>query len=71
MSGTRSPSADGLAPRTFQGRLTLAFVAVVTVTLGLVGLLVVNRLGANFDQQQNDDLQARASGVAQYVILIA
>ncbi|HUQ44305.1 MAG TPA: hypothetical protein VM451_07875 [Candidatus Limnocylindria bacterium] len=53
MSGTRSPSAegradalDGLAPRTFQGRLTLAFVAVVAVTLGLVGLLVINRLGA-------------------------
>ena len=48
-----------LAPRTFQGRLTLAFVAVVAVTLGLVGLLVVNRLGAYFDQQQQDDLAAR------------
>ena len=71
MSGTHSPSADGLAPRTFQGRLTLAFVAVVTVTLGLVGLLVVNRLGAYFDQQQSDELQARAAGVAQYVILVA
>lgn len=63
--------SDGLAPRTFQGRLTLAFVAVVAVTLGLVGLLVVNRLGAYFDQQQDDDLAARARGVAQYVILIA
>jgi signal transduction histidine kinase len=62
---------DGLAPQTFQGRLTLAFVAVVAVTLGLVGLLVVNRLGAYFDQQQDDDLAARARGVAQYVILIA
>ena len=71
MSGTRSPSADGLAPRTFQGRLTLAFVAVVAVTLGLVGLLVVNRLGAYFDQQQQDDLAARARGVALYVIEIA
>ncbi|MCI0347701.1 MAG: HAMP domain-containing protein [Chloroflexi bacterium] len=71
MSGTHSPSVDSLAPRTFQGRLTLAFVAVVTVTLGLVGLLVVNRLGAYFDQQQQDDLAARARGVAQYVILIA
>ncbi len=71
MSGTRSPSVDQLAPRTFQGRLTLAFVAVVAVTLGLVGLLVVNRLGAYFDQQQNDDLAARARGVAQYVILVA
>ncbi|HJU47261.1 MAG TPA: HAMP domain-containing sensor histidine kinase [Gaiellaceae bacterium] len=68
MSGTRSPSVDALAPRTFQGRLTLAFVAVVAVTLGLVGLLVVNRLGAYFDQQQQDDLVSRASGVAQYVI---
>ena len=75
MSGTHSPSADGLgdrlAPQTFQGRLTLALVAVVAVTLGLVGLLVVNRLGAYFDQQQEDELAARARGVAHYVILIA
>ena len=76
MSGTHSPSADGgfadsLAPRTFQGRLTLAFVAVVAVTLGLVGLLVVNRLGAYFDEQQLADLAARARTVAQYVILTA
>ena len=79
MSGTRSPSAEGraealsegLAPKTFQGRLTLAFVAVVAVTLGLVGLLVVNRLGAYFDQQQADDLRSRAAGVASYVIELA
>jgi signal transduction histidine kinase len=75
VSGTHSPSADGLAdrlaPQTFQGRLTLAFVAVVAVTLGLVGLLVVNRLGAYFDQQQEDDLAVRARGVAHYVIFIA
>jgi hypothetical protein len=74
VSGTHSPSAEGLeglAPKTFQGRLTLAFVAVVAVTLGLVGLLVVNRLGAYFDQQQVDDLASRARSVAQYVVLIA
>ena len=75
MSGTRSPSAERLpasvAPRTFQGRLTLAFVALVTVTLGLVGLVVVNRLGAYFDEQQQDDLAARALGVGQYVIFVA
>ena len=85
MSGTRSPSADGrptpegraealaegLAPKTFQGRLTLAFVAVVAVTLGLVGLLVINRLGAYFDQQQADDLRSRAAGVARYLIDVA
>ena len=55
---------EDLAPKTFQGRLTLGFVAVVAVTLGLVGLLVVNRLGAYFDQQQDADLEARASSVA-------
>ena len=76
MSGTRSPSAEGraealaegLAPKTFQGRLTLAFVAVVAITLGLVGVLVLNRLGAYFDQQQAEDLRTRAEGVARYVI---
>ncbi|MEO8272777.1 MAG: HAMP domain-containing sensor histidine kinase [Chloroflexota bacterium] len=62
---------ENLAPKTFQGRLTLAFVAIVAMTLGLVGLLVVNRLGAYFDQQQDADLEARASSVAHYVILIA
>src|SRR4029079_17664701 len=46
-------------------------VSVVAVPLGLVGLLVVNRLGAYFDQQQADDLQSRAHSVAQYVILVA
>ncbi|HJP87842.1 MAG TPA: HAMP domain-containing sensor histidine kinase [Candidatus Limnocylindrales bacterium] len=48
--------------------MTLAFVALVTVTLGLVGLVVVNRLGAYFDEQQRDDLTARAITVGQYVI---
>ena len=43
----------------------------VTVTLGLVGLVVVNRLGAYFDQQQQEDLAARAVGVGQYVIFVA
>jgi signal transduction histidine kinase len=43
----------------------------VTVTLGLVGLVVVNRLGAYFDEQQEEDLAARALGVAQYVIFVA
>jgi two-component system, OmpR family, sensor kinase len=79
VSGTHSPSAEGraealaegLAPKTFQGRLTLAFVAVVAVTLGLVGLLVINRLGAYFDQQQADDLRSRAAAVASYVIELA
>jgi two-component system sensor histidine kinase BaeS len=60
-----------LAPRTFQARLTMAFTAVLAGTLVLVALLVINRVGAYFDQQQQDDLEARARGVGQYVILIA
>jgi signal transduction histidine kinase len=60
-----------LTPRTLQARLTLAFVAVIAATLILVALLVVNRVGAYFQQQQEDDLTARARNVAQYVVLIA
>ncbi|HEX7949027.1 MAG TPA: HAMP domain-containing sensor histidine kinase [Candidatus Limnocylindrales bacterium] len=60
-----------LAPRTLQARLTAAFAAVVASTLILVALFVINRVGAYFDQQQQDDLTARAQGVASYVILIA
>ena len=65
------PSADRFVPHTFQSRLTGAFVAVVAVTVALVAVLVINRLGAYFDQQQRDDLSARARGVAQYVVLVA
>ena len=49
----------------------MAFTAVVAGTLILVGVLVINRVGAYFDRQQDDDLAARAHSVAQYVILIA
>ena len=65
------PSADRFVPHTFQARLTGAFVAVVAVTVALVAVLVINRLGASFDQQQRDDLTARARGVAQYVANVA
>ena len=58
-------------PRTFQGRLTLAFVAILSLTLSLVTIGVVNRLGNYFDQQQREDLTARSFGVAQYVALVA
>ena len=60
-----------LTPRTFQGRLTLAFVAILALTLSLVTIGVVNRLGNYFDQQQREDLTARSYGVAQYVALVA
>ena len=60
-----------LTPKTFQGRLTLAFVAILALTLSLVTVGVLNRLGDYFDQQQREDLTARSLGVAQYVALVA
>jgi signal transduction histidine kinase len=49
----------------------VAFAAVVAATLLLVAMVVINRVGAYFDQQEQDDLVARAQGVAQYVVFIA
>jgi signal transduction histidine kinase len=56
-------------PRTFQGRLTVAFVAVIALTLGLVSVLVLNRLDDFFTQQQQRDLESRGQTVAVYVVL--
>jgi heavy metal sensor kinase len=81
VSVTPSRSADGsaprsrrlprflrrLVPRTFQARLTLAFVAVVALTLGLVSIFVLNRLDDYFTQQQAAELQARATLVARLI----
>jgi signal transduction histidine kinase len=78
---TPSPSADGvdqgrrplprivrrLVPRTFQARLTLAFVGVVALTLGLVSIFVLNRLDDYFAQQQAAEVRARAELVAAFV----
>jgi signal transduction histidine kinase len=87
VSATRSPSADGaagasgtprlprrlrrLAPRTFQARLTLGFVGVVTLTLVLVSGLVLNRLDDYFVGQQRADLEERARTVAEYTVSAA
>jgi signal transduction histidine kinase len=60
-----------LTPRTFQGRLTLAFVAILALTLSLTTIGVLNRLGDYFEQQQRQDLSARTLGVAQFVVLAA
>ena len=78
-AGTESPASSSLRarlaqramPHTFQGRLTLAFVGILALTLILVTTLVLNRLGDYFDQQQREDLTARSLGVAQYVALVA
>jgi signal transduction histidine kinase len=52
-----------LGPRTFQGRLTVALVLLIAVTLILVSLLVVNRLDDYFTQQQRADLENRSDTV--------
>ena len=56
-----------LTPRTFQARLTLAFVGVVALTLVLVSFFVINRLDDYFNRQQGAELEARARLVATFV----
>jgi signal transduction histidine kinase len=56
-----------VAPRSFQARLTLAFVGVVALTLALVSVIVINRLDDYFTQQQVAELQGRSRLVATFV----
>ncbi len=58
-------------PRTFQGRLTVAFVAVIALTLILVSALVINRLDDYFTNQQNADLSLRATTISAFVQVAA
>jgi signal transduction histidine kinase len=60
-----------LLPRTFQGRLTGAFLAVVTLTLVLVTVLVLNRLDDYFTSQQEADLIQRSKSVVTSVETVA
>ncbi len=60
-----------LFPRTFQGRLTVAFLAVVALTLLVVAVLVVNRLDDYFTKQQQADLDQRSKTVDTYVEALA
>ncbi len=48
-------------PRSFQTRLTIAFMGVVALTLGLVAPVVVNRLDDYFRIQEEQSLQAQAT----------
>jgi signal transduction histidine kinase len=60
-----------LTPLRFQARLTLAFVAVVALTLLLVSFLVLNRLDDYFLKQQRADLANRSTNVAKYVASVS
>jgi signal transduction histidine kinase len=78
VSATPSPSAElgggrasrlfrRLVPRTFQARLTLAFVGIVALTLALVAVVILNRLDDYFTQQQSAEVAARAELVAAFI----
>src|SRR5688572_8714545 len=54
-------------PRTFGGRLTVAFVAVIALTLSLVSVLVLNRLDAYFAEQLRADLTERSRTVNGFI----
>ncbi len=58
-------------PRTFQGRLTIAFIAVIALILVLVTVLVLNRLDDYFSRQQTTDLEQRSQTVSSYVQSLA
>jgi signal transduction histidine kinase len=60
-----------ILPRTFQGRLTVAFVGVIALTLSLVAILVLNRLDDYFTSQQLADLHTRNEIVSTYVRVVA
>lgn len=67
----RSNPLRRLVPRTFQGRLTVAFVGVVALVLLLVSVLVLNRLDDYFTSQQAADLAIRNNTVGVYVQAVA
>jgi signal transduction histidine kinase len=54
-------------PRTFQGRLTLAFVLVFLLAVGIVSVVTLVVLNDNLRQQEQANLGARANAVAEVV----
>ena len=58
-------------PRTFQARLSLAFVMVIALTIGLVSVFVLNRLDDYFTRQQRTDLEDRHAIVSGFVRSVA
>ncbi len=58
------PSRRPTVPRSFQTRLTIAFIGVVAMTLVLVGPVVINRIDDYFRQQEEQSLLVRARATA-------
>ena len=60
------PSSLAL-PRTFHGRLSLAFMAVFAIAVWIVSILTVFVLDTDLRQQEQTNLEARARAVAAVV----
>ena len=58
------PARRTAVPRSTQNRLTVAFTAIVLVTLALIGPVVVNRLDDYFRVQEEQSLRQRAAATA-------
>ena len=58
-------------PRTFQGRLTLGFISVVSLTLLLVGPAVIIRLDDYFLRQEQLNLEDRTTSTLAVIVLAA
>ena len=56
-------------PRTFQSRLTIGFLTVIALTLGLVGILVVNRLDDFFSLEFCFDYLGKSFAVMIFVLI--
>jgi signal transduction histidine kinase len=56
-----------ILPRTFQGRLSMAFVMVFALAVGIVSVLTVIVLDSDLRQQEVANLEARANAVAAVV----
>jgi signal transduction histidine kinase len=54
-------------PRTFQGRLSLAFVMVFALAVGIVSVLTIVVLDSDLREQEETNLEARANAVAAVV----
>ncbi len=62
-----SVPVDRALPRTFQGRLSLAFVLVFALAVGIVSVVTVFVLDNDLRQQEVTNLEARANAVAAVV----
>ena len=58
------PSRRPTVPRSFQTRLTFAFIGVVALTLALVAPIVINRIDDYVRQQEEQSLRGRARATA-------